>query len=294
MIKLPQMDPDLVSNEIQNFIFNKVKSMNKKGVVIGLSGGIDSSVTAVLCKKALHNTSYNLYGFILPGGTSPAQIQDTKDAQDLAFNYNIPVYHCSLPFLDAQVYATQGVLDISKSSITHLIFDKKIIGNMASRIRANMLSTYAEFFNCIVCGTGNKDEDYGIGYYTLFGDGAVHMSPIGGLSKRLVYQMANHLGINKVVPNVVSKQPSARLELNQTDFRDLGYGYDCVELVMEGLSQKVSKENIIKILFRDYDFDTRKFNNGEELYNDIISRHNIALKKAMLVSPDIAKITLEY
>ena len=81
-------------------------------------------------------------------------------------------------------------------------------GNMISRIRANVLSTKAATETKILAGTGNKDEDFGIGYYTLFGDGAVHISPIAGLPKRLVREMAAYLRLDK---QIIQREPSAGL-----------------------------------------------------------------------------------
>jgi NAD+ synthase len=83
-------------------------------------------------------------------------------------------------------------------------------GNMIARVRANVLSTKAATEKKIVAGTGNKDEDFGIGYYTLFGDGAVHLSPIGGLSKRLVREMASFLGLGGHIVNRVPTAGGAR------------------------------------------------------------------------------------
>ena len=170
-----------------------------------------------------------------------------------------------------------------------------------SRIRANVLSTKAAHEGKSLAGTGNKDEDFGIGYYTLFGDGAVHLSPIGGLSKRLVYEMASHLGYE----DIAKKLPSAGLEPGQTDFKDLGYGYDLVELVCEGLEQGFSREELgkhsqIKPLVEKQQkqykemYGQEKFSDSYQVVDDIMRRHKIADAKARIIHPPIAPVNLNY
>jgi len=82
----------------------------------------------------------------------------------------------------------------------------------------------------LVVGTGNKDEDFGVAYYTLFGDGAVHLSPIGNLPKRLVREMAAYLGFDDLAGRV----SMAGLEPGQTSFKDLGCDYEFAEVVLAG------------------------------------------------------------
>lgn len=174
-------------------------------------------------------------------------------------------------------------------------------GNLYSEIRASVLHVVAAKEHKVLLGTGNKDEDFGIGYYTLFGDGAVHISPIGGLSKRLVREVACYLGFE----GIAKKTPTAGLEPGQTDFKDLGYDYDAVEIVTEGFSQDYSVEQLIEhyqvkpliekqIKFYEDTFGHQKFSTVKEVVYDIKKRHEMAKNKAQLVSPEIAKITLRY
>lgn len=283
LIKLPSIDPNVVEAEIIEFIKTRVQDMSKSGVIIGVSGGIDSAVTAVLCKKAVTELGKMILGYILPGDKLIENDQDTNDAVELCNKFDIGYSYVSLKHL----------IDVTELKINPSGIDKVVKGNMASRIRSNILHTVAELFNCLVCGTGNRDEDYGIGYYTLFGDGAVHISPIGNLSKRLVYQMAEHLDVTQ---NIIQKIPSARLEEGQTDIGDLGYGYDMVELVCEGLDQGLTEDQIISEieLLSSFTFNPEKFHRTKEGVFDIMIRHEMALKKAQLVSPEIAKVTLIY
>ena len=170
-----------------------------------------------------------------------------------------------------------------------------------SRIRANILSTKAATENKTLAGTGNKDEDFGIGYYTLFGDGAVHFSPIGNLPKRLVREMATYLGFG----DLANRVPTAGLEPGQTDFGDLGYRYDTVELVMEGIMQGFSpKELYTQYQVVDYAttdirtyqdlFGKQKFTEVGQVVDDILRRNMIANAKSQVIHPPIAPITLMY
>jgi len=164
-----------------------------------------------------------------------------------------------------------------------------------SRIRGNILNTKAATERKVLLGTGNKDEDFGVGYYTLFGDGAVHCSPIGGLSKRLVKQVARDLGFDKIADRV----PTAGLEEGQTDFNDLGYDYDVVELVVEGIDQGFELEEIVvnpQVMgLVEKQISRSKFSNVREIVRDIFSRHYyIALPKSQIIHPPIANVTLDY
>lgn len=281
-IKLPTIEHVRVVDEIKWFLESKVTEMKKDGIVIGVSGGVDSAVCAVLSKMAMDDMGKTMTGLILPGSFSDDCIKDNTDAITLCNKFNIPYIQRTLEELIVE----------TKLLITHntgLEINKVELGNMSSRIRANFIHTVAGIKNALVCGTGNRDEDYGVGYYTLFGDGAVHMSPIGKLSKRLVYEMASHLGVPEEIRR---KTPSARLEDGQTDAGDLGYGYNAVEIVTEGMDQGYDIDAIVQELAS---YPLTKFASVKDMVIDIINRHrHIASQKSRLVSPDIANVSLNY
>jgi len=175
-------------------------------------------------------------------------------------------------------------------------------GNLISRVRANVLSTKAATEGKLLSGTGNKDEDFGIGYYTLFGDGAVHLSPIGALSKRLVREMAAFLGLDR---RIVDRVPTAGLEPDQSDYKDLGYEYDVVELVTEGLNQGFTPEELCRhpqvlpvveqqIAHYGQVFGARKLDSVVEVVADVRRRHEIAKGKMKIIHPPAPSITLNY
>lgn len=202
-ILLPEIDPKQAVTEIGDFVIDTLTRTNSTGCVIGLSGGVDSTTTAAILKKAFdrynstrQTVELELVGYILPSAINNPV--DTEDGIAIAKKLGIR-------------YETQNlepIVDAYKTTNPEAFDNKFDQGNMTSRIRANVLNTKAATGRKTVAGTGNKDEDFGIGYYTLFGDGAVHMSPIGNLSKRLVYQMASYLGFE----DIANKEPTAGLE----------------------------------------------------------------------------------
>jgi NAD+ synthase len=174
-IKLANMDCEQVCREIEDFVIEVVRQAASSGCVIGLSGGVDSSTAAALIKNSFDRynagragdaQALELVGYILPSSINVAV--DESDAVSVA-------KHLGLRY---EIHSIEALVESFKSTNPEAfenIFHK---GNMISRIRANVLSTKAATENKTLSGTGNRDEDFGIGYYTLFGDGAVHFSPI--------------------------------------------------------------------------------------------------------------------
>ncbi|OGH86451.1 MAG: NAD(+) synthase [Candidatus Magasanikbacteria bacterium RIFOXYB2_FULL_40_13] len=297
-IKLPTMNCYLVADQIGRFITDTVLSAHKTGGVIGLSGGVDSTVVAALAQMAfnIHNRlelgpKLELVGYILPSKTN--QPEDTLDGLKVARRLGIrhEIYN-----IEPHISPYDNIL--SRADKKSYLFHK---GNAISRARGNILSTFAALENKIVLGTGNKDEDFGIGYYTLFGDGAVHCSPIGDLSKRLVRQMAVFLNFSESANRI----PTAGLEPGQTDFKDVGYSYDVVELLTEAYTQGLTNEEVTKhslivdliekeMLGYVKTFGVPKFLMVKDIIGDFLRRNKSAQAKAKILHPPIAKVTLEY
>lgn len=292
-IKLPRMDSGKVSREIGDFVIGQVAATGATGCVVGLSGGVDSSTTAALIKRAFDRytpAKYELVGYILP--TRLNHPDDTRDAEAVASGLRI---RCEVHSIETPVEGFRATNPEAFESIFHK-------GNLISRVRANVLSTKAATEKKLLAGTGNKDEDFGIGYYTLFGDGAVHLSPIGGLSKRLVRQMAAFLDLD---PSIVNRVPTAGLEPGQSDYKDLGYDYDVVELIAEGFVQGFTEDELARhpqisaVVERQLEhyakvFGAPKLAGVRQVVEDVLRRHKTAKGKMTIIHPPSPKISLDY
>jgi len=298
-IKLAKMDCKQVCKEIGDFVIAAVTQIAASGCVIGMSGGVDSSTAAALIKTAFdrhnvkvanQNQTLELVGYILPSDVN--RTQDIADAESVA------------AFLDIryETHNIESLVEAYRSTNPEAFESNFHRGNMISRVRANVLSTKAATENKILAGTGNRDEDFGIGYYTLFGDGAVHISPIAGLPKRLVREMAGYLGLDK---QIIHREPTAGLEPGQSDFKDVGYGYDVVEIVTEGVNQGFSAEQLIKhtqivaliekqIAQYKSVYGNTKFISAEAVVHDVLKRHALAKGKMKIIHPPSPQITLSY
>ena len=295
-IKLATMDCKQVCAQIGDFVIESVLETGSIGCVIGLSGGVDSSTAAALIKTGFdrHNTQENqnleLVGYILPSGIN--RTQDERDAESVAAFLGIRY----------EIHGIENLIESYRLTNPEAFASYFHKGNMISRIRANILSTKAATENKTLAGTGNKDEDFGIGYYTLFGDGAVHVSPIAGLPKRLVREIAAYLGLDK---QIIQREPSAGLEPEQSDFKDLGYDYDVVELITAGLEQGFSEktlgehEQIVPLIekqIKQYKktYGSAKFASVQKVVEDVLKRHLQAKRKMKILSPPTPRITLSY
>jgi NAD+ synthase len=298
-IKLATMDCQQVCGEIGEFVIEAVLETASSGCVIGLSGGVDSSTAAALiktafgrynAKRAKNHQQLELIGYILPSRVNPTR--DEADAEAVARSLGI---RC-------ETHPIENLVESFQSTNPEAFENKFHKGNMISRIRANVLSTKAATENKILAGTGNRDEDFGIGYYTLFGDGAVHLSPIAGLPKRLVREMAAFLGLGK---NIIQREPTAGLEPGQSDFKDLGYDYDVVEIITEGLEQGFSgkelikHEQIVSLIEKQIEnyasiYGDAKFSSVKDVVEDVLKRHQQAKGKMKIVHPPTPRITLTY
>jgi NAD+ synthase len=296
-IKLAKMNPELVTKEIGNFLIREIIGEGKTGGVIVLSGGVDSTCAAALTKRSFDfynqfksQSPFELVGYLLPSKlNAKADEEDGKKvAERLGIRYKLINIE---PLVEAKCKVQPDVM----ANQFHR-------GNQISELRAGVLHGQAALENKIVIGTGNRDEDFGVGYYTLFGDGAVRVSPLGMLPKRLVRQLATYLGF----PDLAQRVSSPGLEQGQTAFKDLGYNYEIVvELYANGIEQGFSREELLihpqliteaekNLLEYEKSFGFKKFQNPTELIKDIERRNKIAIGKARVLSPPMAKITLEY
>lgn len=206
------IDSEAVAERCIRFIRDFVNDAGVDGVVIGLSGGVDSSVVAALSTRSLG--SDRVIGLIMPYKTSSPQSKE--DALHIAEALSIRTFYFDItPLVDTYFANFRDA-------------DKIRIGNFAARMRMATLFDFSKKTNSLVVGTGNKTE-YLLGYFTLYGDGACAMLPLGDLYKTQVWQLARYLNI----PNrITEKVPSADLWEGQTDEGELGIEYEEADSIL--------------------------------------------------------------
>jgi len=215
-----------ISDYLQLFLDNEVRKTGIQNVVVGLSGGLDSAVVAVLAQKTF---SDNLLCVKMPSHYSSQSSLD--DADELCRDFGIRSETVSIaPMLKAY-------------EALHPDMDNLRKGNFSSRMRMATLFDISARENALVLGTSNKSELM-LGYGTLYGDLASAINPIGDLYKSEVYALAEYLGITE---SIIKKAPSADLWDGQSDEVDLGYTYAQLDRAMKlYVEERVSKEDIIK------------------------------------------------
>jgi NAD+ synthase len=206
------LNAPLAVKALTSFIRDAVETSGTSGVVIGLSGGIDSSLSAALAAQALGPE--RVHGFLLPYRTSSAE--SVSDALVVAEHLGVPHRKIDIsPMVDAY-FAIETDADAVRR------------GNKMARERMTILFDQAKKLNALVLGTSNKTEIL-LGYSTVFGDNASSLNPLGDLYKHQVWQLARHLGLPEAV---VAKRPSADLFPGQTDEGDLGFDYATADEVL--------------------------------------------------------------
>jgi NAD+ synthase len=216
-----------VSKKIFDFLKKEFRGKGKTKAVLAISGGIDSAVCAFLCKKA----ELDLYALILPykekGKDGEKIAKELGLADDRFFTTDIA------PVVDKTVEEMEKIMKVDQ-------VDK---GNIMARQRMIIQYALARSLGGLVVGTENFSEYY-LGYFTLYGDQACDITPISGLFKTQVYDLARYLNVPDYVLN---RKPSADLWEGQTDEKELGFSYeDADQILYLSVIKKYSKEKIIK------------------------------------------------
>lgn len=205
-----------LTKELVNFLQVEVEKRGFKQVVFGLSGGMDSALVALLCKRAFGE---NLKALLMPSQTSLQE--NIQDALNFCKTFNLP-------------YKLQSIATMQQDFIKELeIADLVRIGNICARLRMIMLYDYAAQSNSLVIGTSNKSELM-LGYGTIFGDLACAINPLGNLFKSEVFTLGEFLGVPSYI---LEKAPSADLFKGQSDAGDLGYLYAELDPVLWELNE---------------------------------------------------------
>tara|TARA_B100001113_G_C21102914_1_gene619512 strand:- start:76 stop:861 length:786 start_codon:yes stop_codon:yes gene_type:complete len=251
------------------FIVNWIKEYKKKnrvnGFVVGVSGGIDSALTSTLCAM----TGIKTLCINMP-------IRQKKD-QYLRANKHINWLKYKFKNVNSLDLDLTNVFNEFKSSVeNNSVKNNLALANSRSRIRMTTLYYYAGIENSIVVGTGNKVEDFGIGFYTKYGDGGVDISPIADLMKSEVFEISKALGI---IDEILEAKPTDGLwDDNRSDEDQIGATYKDLEQIMNILETGINPDEIN--------------DNLKDIYNLYIKHHKA--NKHKMVDIPVCKIPKEF
>jgi len=205
------LDYNTVLETLTTFVRERVDKAGSDGVVIGISGGIDSATVAYLAVKTLGRD--RVLGLIMPYYVN----QDVEDARLV----------CSSLGIECREINIKPIVD---SSVAQLGFrpDKRSLGNIMARTRMILLYAHANQFNRLVLGTSNRSE-FLTGYFTKWGDGASDYAPLINLYKTEVWEVAGLLGVPE---KIINKKPTAGLWEGQTDEDELGISYRLLDEIL--------------------------------------------------------------
>ena len=233
-ISILKINPEKIAEEIINFIRITVKKAGFGRVVIGLSGGIDSSAVFSLAVKALR--AENVYGVMMPyGDWNKEALEEIEElAKTLKFPQKKILAINIKPFCEPVFANLGGANQLRK-------------GNIMVRMRMIVLYDMAKKYNALVLGTENKSEHF-LSYFTRFGDEASDIEPIKHLYKTQIYKLAEYL---KVPEPILTKAPSAGLWSGQTDEGQFGFTYATADQILYGLyDRKLTVAQLIKQGFK--------------------------------------------
>jgi len=210
---MEELDAKLVA-----WIREQVSGAGCEGVVFGLSGGLDSSVVAVLCQRAFPDKALAV---LMPCHSNKA---DLNDAQLVAQRYAIPTVTVTLD----EVF--DSILKVLPDREYDPDTQRLAEANLKPRLRMSTLYYFANRLHYLVVGTGNRSE-IAVGYCTKYGDSGADILPLGNLLKGQVRELASHLGIPH---RIIEKTPSAGLWEGQTDEGEMGLSYEELDRYLAG------------------------------------------------------------
>ncbi|MCK9491365.1 MAG: NAD+ synthase [Sulfurimonas sp.] len=215
-----------IAESLKGFLRAEVTKRGFDRVIVGLSGGLDSAVVAVLAQRVFKD---DLLCVKMPSQYSSQS--SLTDADTLCKDFSIKAVAASIePMLRAYEELNPDM-------------DRLRVGNFSARMRMSTIFDISARENALVLGTSNKSELM-LGYGTLYGDLACAINPIGDLYKSEIYKLAKYLGVSKAI---INKAPSADLWQGQSDEDDLGYTYAQIDIALRLLvDEKLSKEDILK------------------------------------------------
>lgn len=214
------MDFVKIGQHITQWLKTYAESARVEGFIVGISGGIDSAVTSTLCAETGMKT------ILLSMPIRQTVAEHSRAKNHMAFMKE-KYAHVEIMEIDLTASFEQIESDFPKETVTHHL----AMANTRSRLRMLTLYAFGQTHKCLVAGTGNKVEDFGVGFYTKYGDGGVDISPIADLMKTEVWDLARALG---VLPEIIDAKPTDGLwEDKRSDEDQIGASYPELEWAME-------------------------------------------------------------
>ncbi|TLZ45481.1 MAG: NAD+ synthase [Methanobacteriota archaeon] len=221
---VPRFRPEQIAI-VSSFILGSVRATGRAGVVLGLSGGVDSALVAKLCADALGPDRVS--ALALPDGDGGKDLEDARHvAKDLGIEFRV-----------VDISKIVGAMERGLKAFRP---NPVALGNLRARARMVVLYYVANAENRVVMGTGNKSE-IAVAYFTKWGDGGADFHPIGDLYKTQVREMARHLGLPETI---VEKTPTAGLWPGQTDEGEIGVSYDELDRILLGIELQMPTDAI--------------------------------------------------
>jgi len=244
-VENPAINCERVKRVLVEFIRKRIENSGFQRAVLGLSGGLDSTVVAYLAVEALPDP-HNVYGLILP--YKSYQSESVKHARLIARKLRINSQIIEIDPMIEEYFRKfsyrrsphPAILGSEGSQVKALEYLRR--GNKMARERMSILYDWALALRGLVLGTSNKTE-LSMGYFTKYGDGGVDLEPLGGLYKTQVRQLAKYLGVPQPI---IRMCPSAGLWPGQTDEGELGINYDELDKILYCMLEK--KYSIKKLL----------------------------------------------
>ena len=245
------MNNEKVSNHIISWLDSYIEKSGAKGFIVGISGGVDSALTSTLCAKTGKKT------LIM---TMP--IRQTSAEYDRAIEHinDLKSKFSNVESLDIEL--TSVFESIESTFPKDTVENTLAMANTRSRLRMLTLYGIGQSNGCLVVGTGNKIEDFGVGFYTKYGDGGVDLSPIADLTKTQVWELARY---NDVVESIVTAKPTDGLwDDGKSDEDIIGASYPELEWAMDfkGDESSISdrEKEVLKIYRRLNTINQHKMN----------------------------------
>ena len=217
------MQTDKIIGHIVDWLKDYAKKANVKGYIIGVSGGVDSAVVSTLCAM----TGLEILLLEMPIRQKKVEVNRAwEHIDDLQKRFdNVKAMTVDLTPTFEELYKTFDVNDAKFPN------EKLAFANTRSRLRMLTLYYYGQINGLLVCGTGNKVEDFGVGFYTKYGDGGVDISPIADLYKTEIYELSRALNLVRSIQNAI---PTDGLwDTERTDEQQIGATYPELEKIQK-------------------------------------------------------------